>query len=97
MIVAYSISLVLGIVGLLWVIFGGTLADNLQKPERDPSTRLGVSGRSTVGAITGFGMGGLSAEFAPLDFTTVQALLLALAAAVAGVVWVRFVARQVGS
>lgn len=97
MVAVYSISLVVGLVGLLWVILGGSLAENLDRPESDPGERLGVSGRSVVGAISGFGMGGLAAEFSPLDFGWPIALVLALVGAVVGVVWVRHAAGQAGS
>lgn len=97
MVTVYSISLVVGLVGLLWVILGGSLAENLDRAERDPGERLGVSGRSVVGAVSGFGMGGLAAEFSPLDFGWPIALALAIIGAVVGVVWVRHVARQTGS
>ena len=86
----YSVSLVIGVVGLVLVILGGALAENLGYPERDPGELIGPRGRTAVAALTGFGMGGLSAEFAPLDFTWPLALLLAAVGAVGAGVWVRY-------
>ncbi|MDX1468564.1 MAG: hypothetical protein R3258_04430 [Acidimicrobiia bacterium] len=97
MVTLYAISLVLGIVALIWVILGGALAANLGRPEKDPGTRLGLNGRSAVGAILGFGMGGMAAEFSPLGFSTPVSALLAVAGAGVGVVWVRYIARQQSS
>ena len=90
MVKVYAVSLVVGIVGLLVVIFGGALAENLGRAERDPSVLIGASGKAAIGALVGFGMGGMSAEFSPLDFTWQVALLLALLAAGLSVVWVRY-------
>ena len=91
MVTVYAISLAVGIVGLLWVILGGALAENLDRPERDPRPMLGSRGRSAIGGICGFGMGGMAAEFSPLGFTTWAAALLAIGAAGVGVVWVRHI------
>ena len=94
MVKVYAISLAVGIIGLIWVIFGGALAENLNRPEQDPGTRMGMRGRMAVGAICGFGMGGMAAEFSPLGFSTLAAALLAVAGAVVGVVWIRYVERH---
>lgn len=90
MIKVYAISLVLGIVGIIVAIFGGALAENLGRPDMDPGSRFGLTPKTTVGALAGFGMGGMSAEFSPLDFRWEVSLLVALIAALLAVVWVRY-------
>lgn len=94
MVKVYAIALTVGIVGLLVFIYGGALAENLGRPERDPGERLGLTGKMTAGALVGFGMGGMSAEFSPLDFSWQVSLLLALLAAIVSVVWVRYAVAQ---
>ena len=90
MIKVYAIILVLGIIGLLIYILGGALAENLGRGERGPDARFGLKGKLAVGAAVGFGMGGMSAEFSPLDFSWPVALAIAVAAAVLAVFWVRY-------
>lgn len=97
MIKVYAISLVLGVAGLLIAILGGALAENLDRPDRDPGARFGLSGKTVVGALTGFGMGGMSAEFSPLGFSWPVSLLLASMAAGLAVVWVRYAVTQAES
>jgi len=97
MVKVYAISLVVGIIGLLVVIMGGAFAENVGHPERDPSELMGIRGKAAVGALVGFGMGGMSAEFSPLDFTWPVSLLLAVIAAVLSIVWVRYAVTQAGS
>lgn len=94
MVKVYAVALALGVVALLVVLLGGALAENLGRPERDPGESLGVNGKSAIGAIIGFGMGGLSAEFSPLDFSWQLSLGISAAAAVVSVFWVRYAARQ---
>ena len=62
MIKFYSISLALGVIGLVIVILGGSLAENLGREESDPARRIGLAGRSVIGGLVGFGLAGLSAE-----------------------------------
>jgi hypothetical protein len=93
MVKIYSISLALGAVGLLVVILGGTLAENLGRDERDPSRTLGAVGRSVIGGLVGFGMGGLSAEFSTFDLSWPTALVVAIAGAVAGALWAGYATR----
>lgn len=90
MIKVYAVSLVLGIVGLLVVILGGAFAENLGREEKDPGKRMGMRGRMIVGGLAGFGMAGMSAEFAPLGFNWQVSLLLAVLGATASVAWVRY-------
>lgn len=90
MIKVYAISLSVGIIGLIVAIFGGALAENLGRPGLDPGERYGIGAKMAVGAIAGFGMGGMSAEFSPLDFSWPVSLLIALVAAALSAVWVRY-------
>lgn len=89
MVRVYAIALVLGIVGLIVVIFGGSLAQSVGRPELDPGKRAGTGGKMAIGALVGFGMGGMSAEFSPLDLAWQVSLLLALAASGLSALWVR--------
>jgi len=94
MVVIYSLALVVGIVGLLIVIFGSSFADNVDRPDRDPGSRLGMSGKIALGAVLGFGAGGMAAEFSPLDLTWQVALVIALAAGLVSAWWVRYSVSQ---
>lgn len=94
MVTVYAVVLVLGVIGLLVQILGGAFADNLGHEHRDPGVMFGLRGKQTVGAAIGFGMGGISAEFAPLDFSWPVALFIAVMAAVLAVIWVRYAAGQ---
>lgn len=87
MVKVYGVSLALGVVGLLAVILGGTLAENLNRPEADPGRRMGARGRTAIGALVGFGMAGLSAEFSVWDLTWQLALLVAVVGSLAGGFW----------
>lgn len=90
MVKVYSISLVIGVLGLLVVILGGAIADNSGHPDKDPGDRIGRGGRMVIGALVGFGMGGLSAEFAPQ-----VALALGVLGGVGAALWVRYASRSV--
>ncbi len=94
MIKVYAVSLVVGILGLLIVILGGAFAENINKENLDPGIRLGTIGRMIVGGLTGFGMAGMSAEFAPLGFTWPVSLLLAGVGAGVSAMWVRYASGQ---
>lgn len=94
MVKVYAITLALGILGLLTIILGGALAENVGRPDRDPGELVGLTGKSIVGAMVGFGMAGMSAEFSPLDLTWQVSLLVAILAAGASVVWVRYSVSQ---
>lgn len=96
MVKVYSVALALGVVALIVVLFGGALAENLGRVERDPGERLGLGGKSAIGALIGFGMGGLSAEFSPLDLSWPVALLISVGAALLSVFWVRYAVRRSG-
>jgi hypothetical protein len=94
MVKVYAVVLAAGVLGLLVLVLGGALADNVGRSDRDPGERFGLRGKMAVGAALGFGMGGLSAEFSPLDISWPVALLIALAAGFASVFWVRYAAGQ---
>ena len=87
MVKVYAVALVVGIVGLLVVILGGSLAENLGREGADPGRKLGRPGRAVIGGLVGLGMAGISAEFSPLGLEWQGALLLALLGAAAGAVW----------
>ncbi len=97
MVKVYAVALALGIVGLIVIILGGAFAENLGHPDRDPGERFGLAGKILVGGLVGFGMGGMSAEFSPLDFSWQISVLLDLGAAALAVVWVRYSVTQVDS
>ena len=97
MVKVYSISLALGVLGLLVVILGGAFAENVGRQERDPGRRIGVTGRALIAGFVGFGMAGLSAEFSVSDLSWQTALLLAVAGAAAGAVWAWYASRDSGS
>lgn len=90
MVVVYAFSLAVGFVALLVIVMGGTLAENLGRENRDPGVRIGQTGRFIVGGVLGFGIGGMTGEFSPLDFSWPIALVVACAAAFLGVLWVRY-------
>jgi len=94
MVKIYAITLAVGVVGLLVFILGGAFAENVDREDRDPGRRFGLAGESAVGALVGFGMGGMSAEFSPLDLSWPVALLIALVAAGLAGFWVRYAVRQ---
>lgn len=94
MVKVYAVVLVLGIIGLLVYILGGALAENLGKEDRGPDARFGLGGKFVVGAAVGFGMGGMSAEFSPLNFSWPVALVIALVAAGLASLWVRYAVGQ---
>lgn len=90
MIKVYAVSLAIGIILLIVVLYGGTLAENLGRSERDPGERYGTRGKQVIGALLGFGMGGMSAEYSPIDFDWPVSLLVALVAAVLSALWVHY-------
>lgn len=94
MVKVYAVVLVVGMVGLVILLVGGALADNVERPDLDPGKRLGSWAAPTVGAAVGFGMGGMSAEFAPIDLSWPLALLIAMGAAGLSLIWVHTVGRS---
>lgn len=94
MVKVYAVVLSLGVIGLLVMILGGALAENVGHPDRDPGVRFGLTAKMAVGAAVGFGMGGMSAEFSPLDLSWPVALLIAVVAAALSAFWVRYAVGQ---
>ncbi len=95
MVKVYSISLVIGVLGLLVVTLGGAIADNSGHPDKDPGDRIGRGGRMVIGVLVGFGMGGLSAECAPQECTWGVALAWGVLGGVGAALWVRYAYRSV--
>jgi hypothetical protein len=93
----YAVALVIGVIGLIVLIMGAALAENLGRADLDPAGRLGPRARPVVAAALGFGMGGMSAEFAPIDISWPLGLLLAILAAVVSVGWVRYAVGRSGA
>ncbi len=93
MVKVYSISLVLGIIGLLMVILGGSLAELLGREEGEPTWGLGAAGKPLIGGFVGFGMAGLSAEFSTFDLSWPAALVIAIVGAVAAALWAVYGSR----
>lgn len=96
MVKVYAIALSIGFLALILVIMGGALAGNVQQEERDPDRRLGLNGRTALGALLGFGIGGMAAEFSPLDLGWPVALVVAVLAAALGAAWARYATRLAG-
>jgi hypothetical protein len=94
MVKVYSIALALGVIGLLVVILGGALAENLGHEDRDPGRRMGRGGRALIGGLVGFGMAGLSAEFSTFDLSWQSALLVAALGAAGGALWAWYTTRS---
>lgn len=90
MIKVYAGALLIGFIALLVLILGGTFAENVDRPDRDPGARIGVAARIALGALLGFGMAGMAAEFSPIDLSWAVALGIAAAGAVLGALWVRY-------
>lgn len=89
----YSIALVLGLIGLIVVILGGTFAENVGREDRDPGRRIGRGGRAAIGGLVGFGMAGISAEFSTLDLEWPAALGVAILGAAGGAIWAWYSSR----
>ena len=94
MITVYAVALAVGFVGLLIAIFGSAFAENMDRPGLDVFRRIGPKSQMVVGAIAGFGMGGMAAEFSPIGFGTGVSLLIAVAAGVVAALWVRYATEQ---
>jgi hypothetical protein len=94
MVKVYAVALVAGVIALIIVLMGGALASNLGREGWDPGAGIGDAGKATIGALVGFGMGGISAEFSPLDLAWPVSLAIALGAAALSAFWVRYAVRQ---
>jgi hypothetical protein len=94
MVKVYAVALAVGALALVYWLFSATLAENAGRAEWDPVTRFGNRGKIAIGAFVGFGMGGLSAEFAPIDLEWPVALAIAVVAAMLSMFWVRYAVTQ---
>lgn len=94
MVKVYAIALAVGVLALVLWLFSATLAENTGRVSWDPGARWGLTGKTVIGAMIGFGMGGLSAEFAPIDITWPVALGIAAVAALLSAYWVRYAVGQ---
>ncbi len=94
MVKVYAIALAIGVIGLVVVILGGALADNLNRERSDPGRRLGPRGQCLIGALVGFGMAGISAEFSTFDPDWPVGLLVAAVGAAAGWAWTSYSLRK---
>ncbi len=94
MVKVYAIALALGVLAMILWLFAATVAESNGRTGWDPATRWGLGGTTAVGALIGFGMGGLSAEFAPIDISWPVALAIAVVAALLSVYWVRYAVGQ---
>ncbi len=90
MVAVYSIALLGGLLALITTVLGAALAESLDKPAIDVVGKLGSRGKTLIGAVAGFGMGGMAAEFSPLDLGWQVVLSIAVAAAGVGALWARF-------
>lgn len=95
MVKAYATTLVVGLIALTVVVIGALLASSTGREASDPGRRIGVTGKAVIGGAVGFGMGGLSAEFSPLDLHWGVSLAIAALAAALSVLWVWLSVRQV--
>ncbi len=92
MITVYAIALGLGCLGLIALIFSAAFSASNDKT--DLGDRLGLAGRTILGGVLGFGMGGMAAEFSPLDFSWAVSLVIAVAGLLIGVAWTRYAVRK---
>jgi hypothetical protein len=94
MVQVYAVVLAIGVLSLIWWLFSATMAESAGRAAWDPATRFGSRGKLAIGAMIGFGMGGLSAEFAPIDLEWPVALAIAVVAALLSIYWVRYAVAQ---
>ena len=93
MVKVYAVALIVGIVGLLVIIFGAALRDpGGGNASTEPP--LGMGGTMAVAGLIAFGMGGLSAEYAPIDMGWPVGLALAIVAGLGGSLWARYARRS---
>lgn len=85
MIKVYAVALALGAVALIGVILWASFPG-----KEGPGDRA----RMILGAVLGFGMGGMAAEYSPLDISWPVALGIAVVAAGASIAWVRYATRH---
>jgi hypothetical protein len=85
----YAIVLLLGILALLAWLVGHAAGASW-----DPEERFGLRGRRVVGALAGFGLAGMSAEFAAKDLPAPVVFVAALAGAAAVSWWAGFMTGE---
>lgn len=84
---AYAVVLVVGVLSLIGWVVAHSWAVSAERSDRDPEERFGVRGRRVVAALVGFGMAGMSAEYAARDISPPLVFGLALAGAVVAAWW----------
>ena len=83
----YAVVLVIGVVALIgWMLAHGA-SRNADDDRFDPEQRWGVPGRRIVAGLVGFGMAGMSAEFAAREIPPVAVFVLAVVGAAAAAWW----------
>lgn len=92
MVSLYAVATVLGLTGLTGWVLARTLA-TARGSGFDPELRYGRRGRRAVAAVTGFGLGGMSASYSPLS----PGPLLGLVAAVLGAALAAWYAGWIGT
>lgn len=92
----YAVVLVAGVVGLVAWAVGHAWAMNVDRPDRDPEERLGKNGRRVVAGLLGFGLAGMSAEYAAIDIAPLAVFALAAAGALAAVAWAGYAGGDAG-
>ncbi|MGF1668069.1 MAG: hypothetical protein ACFCVC_17555 [Acidimicrobiia bacterium] len=83
----YAIVLVVGCLALIGWIVAHSFAESTGRPDRDPERRFGVGGRRLAGGLVGFGMAGMSAEFASIEISAPLAAMAAVTGAAAAAWW----------
>lgn len=86
----FAVVLVVGVVGLIGWMVAHSLAESGERPDRDPEVRFGVPGRRVVAALVGFGMAGMSAQFAAIDLSAPIVVAAAVAGALVAAWWAGF-------
>ncbi len=91
----YAVALAAGAAALLgWILVHG-MAANTNRPGRDPERRFGLAGRRVVAGVFGFGMAGMSGEFAAREISPPAVFGLAVAGALAAAWWSGQIAEPV--
>ncbi len=83
----YAVVLVVGFLGLIAWMVAHSLAESTERPDRDPERRFGVKGRRLTAGTVGFGIAGMSAEFAVIDIPAPLVALAAVAGAAVAAWW----------
>lgn len=83
----YAIVLVVGFLALIGWMVAHSLAESTERPDRDPERRFGARGRRLTAALVGFGMAGMSAEFAAIDIPAPLVAVAAVTGAAAAAWW----------